>query len=190
MRLTSVADRLLSSVSVRLLPFRSVAVCLTLITASLFTLLLACSKYSLAPREVTVFYSNRSSHFGTGDPPTFEPGTAIVTWLSPRSSRLEHTDALPCALNSGCIYGWYGPGFRVDTIRPGQEFCEHFEAQGDQIAVEFQTSYPGGLKGIHYPGSSDGGGITWHSESSWGFSGDAMGPAGSSDGFGGVVAGC
>jgi hypothetical protein len=141
--------------------------------------LVACSKDSLAPTQISVFYSNLSTHINTG-----APGTMIVTWLTPGTARLEHTDATP-----GGAFSWYGPGFRTDTVLPGQVTCEHFEAPDDQIAVELTSSLPGGVTWTHWA-SRSGEGVTWHSESSWGSTGDAAGPAGSSDSFGGVVQGC
>ena len=146
--------------------------------ATLAATLVACSKDSLAPRQVSVLYSNLSNHINTG-----APGTAVITWLTPGTVGQHHTDVTP-----GGAFTWYGPGFRTDIVLPNEVTCEHFEAPDDRIAVEYTISYPGGVTGTGWATSS-GGAITWHSESSWGFAGDRVGPAGS-DGFGGVVQGC
>jgi hypothetical protein len=151
---------------------------LLLSAATLAAILVACSKDPLAPTRVSVFYANRSTHFQTG-----EPGTAIITWLSPGTVSEQRTETTP----SGA-FTWYGPGFRTDTVLPNQVTCQYFEAPGDQIAVQIRMSLPGGT-GVGYA-SRAGGAITWHSETSWGFTGDRVGPAGGSDGYGGVVQGC
>lgn len=148
------------------------------VAATLAATLVACSKTPLAPQQVTAFYTNQSSHFNTK-----APGTAIITWLSPGTIRDQHTQTTP-----GGAFTWYGPGFRTDTVRPNQVVCEHFEAPDNQIAVEYTIVYPGGV-GIGYA-SRSGEPITWRADVSWGFTGDAVGPAGSSDGFSGIVQGC
>jgi hypothetical protein len=130
------------------------------------------------PKQVSVLYSNLSTHINTG-----APGTAIVTWLSPGTVGEQQHQGAP-----GGGGNWYGPGFRTDTVLPNQVTCEQFEAPDDRIAVEYRISYPGGVTGIGWAsGSSET--ITWHLESSWGFAGDRVGPAGS-DGFGEVLQGC
>jgi len=146
---------------------------------TLATSVVACSKDSLAPKQISVFYANQSTHINTG-----APGTMIVTWLTPGTARVQHTNATP-----GGAFTWYDPGFRTDTVLPNQMTCEHFLAPDDRIAVEFKTSYPGGVTGYGWA-SRSGEPITWHSESSWGSTGDGAGPAGSSDVFGEIVQGC
>ena len=146
--------------------------------ATLAATLAACSKDSLAPLQLSVFYTNLSTHFNNR-----EPGTAIITWLSPETAVLQHTEVVP----SGGVFGWWGPGFRTDTVLPNQVRCEHFEAPSDRLAVQYRLSFPGG-QGVGYGGRPDS--MFWHSESSWGFTGDAVGPAGSASGFGGVIEGC
>ena len=151
----------------------------SLSAATLATTLVGCSKDSLAPKQIFVFYANQSTHINTG-----APGTMIVTWLTPGTASVRHTNTTP-----GGAFTWYDPGFRTDTVLPNQVTCEHFVAPDDRIAVEYRISYPGGVTGIGWA-SRSGEAIAWHSESAWGFTGDHAGPAGSADGFGGVVLGC
>jgi hypothetical protein len=146
--------------------------------ATLAATLVACSKDSVAPKSVSVFYTNLSNHVDTR-----EPGTAIITWLSPGTVGQHHTEATP-----GGAFTWYAPGFRTDTVGPNEVMCEHFEAPDDRITVEYKIAYPSGAMGTGYAGPA-GSTVTWHLESSWGFTGDQVGPAGS-DGFGEVVQGC
>jgi hypothetical protein len=141
--------------------------------------LVACSKDSLAPKQISILYSNQSTHIGAG-----APGTMVVTWLTPGTARQQQMMATP-----GGVFTWYSPGFRTDSVLPNQVTCTHFEAPDDQIAVEYRISYPGGVTGIGWA-SRSGEAITWHSESSWGSTGDGVGTVGSAGPFGDTVQGC
>ena len=151
----------------------------SLAVATLAVTLVACTKDALAPRQVSVLYTNQSTHINA-----HEPGTAIITWLTPGTARQQQTNATP-----GGAFTWYGPGFRTETLLPDQVTCAHFEAPDDRIAVQYRISYPGGVTGIGWA-SRSGVPITWHLESSWGFTGDGVGPAGSAGPFGEIVQGC
>ena len=151
----------------------------SLAVATLAATLVACSKDALAPKQISVFYSNQSTHINTG-----APGTMIVTWLTPGTARQKQTNATP-----GGVFSWYSPGFRTDTVLPNQVRCEQFVAPDDQLAVEYRISYPGGVIGIGWA-SRSGDPITWHSESSWGSTGDGVGLAGSAGPFGEIIQGC
>jgi hypothetical protein len=151
---------------------------------SLVATLVACSKDLVAPRQVSVLYANHTTHINPAD----GPGTAVITWLSPETVGEQQHQGAPGGGND-----WYGPGFRTDTVGPNQEICVHFEAPGNQIAVEYRISLPGATL-IGYPGtastSAGPGVIAWHFDPSWGFNGERVRPAGSSDDYGGIVQGC
>ena len=147
--------------------------------ATLAVWLGACSKDPLAPKQISVFYSNQSTHIDGG-----APGTMVVTWLTPGTARQQQLIATP-----GGVFTWYSPGFRTDTVLPNQVTCMHFEAPDDRLAVEYRIAYPGGVTGIGWA-SRSGDAITWHSESSWGSTGDGVGTAGSAGPFGEIVQGC
>jgi hypothetical protein len=152
---------------------------LSLHAATLAATLIACSMDALAPEQISVFYSNQSTHINTG-----APGTMVVTWLTPGTARQQQTNATPNG-----AFTWYTPGFRTDTVLPNQVTCVRFEAPDDKIAVEYRITYPGGVTGIGWA-SRSGVPITWHLESSWGFTGDGVGVAGSAGPFGEIVQGC
>ena len=143
----------------------------------------ACSKDPVAPLHISVLYANRSTHVNTG-----APGIAVLTWLSPETVGARQHQGAPGGGND-----WYGPGFRTDTVGPNEVKCVSFEAPSGQVAVQYRVTLPGAIL-IGYPGTSSTisspGQITWHSESSWGFTGDFVAPAGSLDSFGNVVEGC
>jgi hypothetical protein len=142
---------------------------LALIATSFAVLLVACSKYALAPQPISVLYSNPTN------------ATFAITWLSPGSASQRFSLGYS---PGGTSSVFYGSGFRTDTVRPNQVTCEHFEMRGDQLAVEWSYRLPGNpqWQRVGMPDEA----LTWHSETSWGFDGHVVAPVGQ----GGVVGGC
>jgi hypothetical protein len=151
--------------------------------ASLAASVGVCSRYALAPDlQVSVLYANKSSHVGTG-----QPGTAIITWLTPGTATQVQPLAVPCPPNGNCQFTWYRPGFRTDTVYPHESTCVHFTAPSDKVAAEFTETW-GGTSGVSVAGNPN---ITWHTESAWGFDGTNVLPVGDSLDLGrGVMPGC
>lgn len=125
---------------------------------------------SACPRghRISVLYANRTN------------GTAVITWLSPGTAR-PHWIPTP-----GHPIAMYEPGFRTDTVHPGEHKCKSFFAPSDSVAPEFTVTGPHGME-LSGPGRP----IKWRTESSWGFDGVSFSPAGDSLPFGRrVMRGC
>jgi hypothetical protein len=143
--------------------------------------LIACSSSPVAPDpsglKMSVLYSNKSSNVcGYASPDTNctpEPGTAVITWLSPGTvSQVNPGNTRDGVLNL------YGPGFRTDKVLPGESTCAHFTAPSDSVVEEMTETFIGAT-GVQGPGTP----ITWHSDSTWVFNGETLAPVG-------VIAGC
>jgi hypothetical protein len=154
------------------------------------------------PHNMSVLYSNQSSDLHTGWSERVggvlytheshgEPGTAVITWLSPGTVHPGQW-GLPvpgCLLLTVQHHGrdacpFYGPGFRTDTVQPYQRTCVHFVAPSAQVAVEFRiTRAPelGGGGSIKFVRTLPNGAVAWSSDSSWGFDGNRLEPVGTVD---------
>ena len=143
---------------------------LVLLWGGVFT---ACSGVdSTDPKVVSVYYSNMGSIPGP-------PGTVMITWLTPGSAMNPRESFLPCALTSGsCAVTWYDAGFRTDTLVPYEQRCVHFVAPGSEVAGEFVALLPGGVTEQQFGGHPY---VSWSSDSSWGFDGRVLQPAGTFD---------
>lgn len=145
------------------------------------------------PHNMSVLYSNQSSDVHTSwservggvlytHETNGEPGTAVITWLSPGTANtVDSRLIIP-----GCGGHWwpcafYRPGFRTDTVQPYQQTCVHFVAPSGQVAFEFSLSVATGGGVLAPPRTVPSGGIAWSSDSSWGFDGKAIKPAGTVD---------
>ena len=156
-----------------------------LIMLAILAAVASCSKSPVtSSAPYSVLYSNQSSNVNSG-----APGTFTVTWLSAGTIGDRQTELILCAQKApDCPPTWYGPGFRTDVVQPGAQMCVHFTGPSDGIAVEWRATFPGGAQGSQFaPGQPD---PTWSTSSSWGFNGKGIGPAGASDGSGGVLQGC
>jgi len=143
--------------------------------------LLSCSG-SGEPLAVSVLYSNRSA----------SPGTAVITWLTPATATKVQMYVFPCEKSAvSCGYAWYSPGFRTDTVYPNAESCVHFVAPAQAIAVEMWIMWAGGLTEGVPAGHPT---VAWASDSAWGFDGQVVQPAGTTDSTDGnpgtVIRGC
>ena len=130
-----------------------------------------------------MLYSNQSSNINSG-----APGTFIVTWLSPGTISDRHVEIIPCpSVADWCPPTWYDPGFRTDTVQPGEQACVHFEGPSVGIAVEYRATFDDAAGSKYALGQPN---PMWSNASSWGFNGKDIGPAGSSDGYGDTLQGC
>jgi hypothetical protein len=131
------------------------------------------------PHNMSVLYSNQSSdHLTNG-----EPRTAVITWLSPGTVHPGWEipgQGCPPPGGRGCS-AFYRPGFRRDIVQPYQRACVHFVAPSGQVAVEFAADLAGGGGMSAPPAWRPNGGIAWSSDSSWGFDGSEVKPAGTVD---------
>jgi hypothetical protein len=154
------------------------------VVASLVATVAVCARSALATDlQLSVLYSNESSHIGTG-----QPSTAVIAWLTPETVTESQRLETPCPSNANCQFTWYRPGFRTDTVYPNERTCVHFTVPSDRVAAEFTETWSGGISGFSVAGNPD---ITWHTESTWGVDGNSVLPAGTAAEFGqGTIQGC
>jgi hypothetical protein len=102
--------------------------------ASLAATVAVCARSAAAPDlQLSVLYSNKSSHVGTG-----QPGTAIITWLTPETATQPELLPTPCPSSGNCQF----------TVYPSEHACVHFTVPSGRFAAEFTETLARRGRGI------------------------------------------
>lgn len=135
------------------------------------------SNFIVPGRNMSVLYSNENGSSG--------PGTATIVWLTPATA--IELDTIPFPTGGTNTYLWFLPGFRTDTVYAYQRMCVRFVAPTDSVGTEYVIAWPPGGPWMEMGRFTT---SPWSSDSTWGFDGTFLLPAGTSYNSGAIMQGC